>query len=198
MIKRILISALLALSIALPAQAMSVIPLDLNDIVANATTAFQGRCTANRTERDAQTGLIVTYTTFEVQETLKGQVGVTHTIKQIGGELAGNQGQVKISRVEGVPTFKVGETYVIFLYGVSTAGFSSPVGLSQGKFNVQSGPSGLEVGNGRDFREMSARIPVQQIPAGAQIRLQQTPGPVDKMNLDDFKQLVRQQTGVTR
>jgi len=190
MLRKIALFSLLWLAMALPAQAASVLPLYLDEIVADAQIAFQGTCTANRIERDPQTGLIVTYTTFDVREVLKGNVGTTHTIKQVGGR-AGTENY----RVEGVPSFAVGQEYVLFLYGVSSAGFSSPVGLSQGQFVVRTGPGGQEISNGRDFKEMLRSYPVQTLPQSTYGKIQQAPGELKNLGLDEFKQIVRQQTG---
>ena len=38
--------------------------------------------------------------------------------------------------IEGAPRYVEGEEVVLFLYGDSRAGFTSPVGLGQGKFSV--------------------------------------------------------------
>lgn len=177
-------------AIVFPAQAATVLPLYLDEIVADAAVAFQGTCTANRVELDPQTGFVVTYTTFTVTDVLKGTVGPTHTIKQLGGRMK-NVGY----RVAGGTSFEVGGNYVVFIYGVSSAGFSSPVGLSQGQFIVRQGPNGAELSNGRDFKEMLRPYPAQSLPQGAQNKVQQTPGELRHLGLDDFKQIVRQQTG---
>jgi hypothetical protein len=189
MLRRLLLACLFGLLVSLPVRAVSVLPLNLDEIVADAAIVFQGKCIANRTEREANTNFVVTYTTFEVHDVLKGQVGATHVIKQIGGHLPG---ETMSFHAEGVPSFAIGENYVVFLAGVSSAGFSSPIGLDQGKFNVISGPAGLQVTNGRDFKEMTAGIPAQHVPQAAMMTLQQAPGPVRHLDLDDFKQLVRQ------
>ncbi|RFC35543.1 MAG: hypothetical protein DID92_2727743924 [Candidatus Nitrotoga sp. SPKER] len=180
-------TCLLSLIITIPAHAMSVLPLYLDEIVDDAAIVFQGKSLENHSERDLQTGSIVTYSTFEVQEILKGEVGATHTIKQIGGKLEGETYQTS-----GVPTFTVGESYVLFLYGVSTAGFSSPVGLDQGKFNIIPVSTGFHVSNGRDFKEMTLGISTDLVPPSAQIKMQKTSGPINRLDLDEFKQLVRQ------
>lgn len=190
MLRKITLFSLFWLAIVLPAQAMTVLPLYLDEIVADAQVAFQGICTANRTERDPQTGFVVTYTTFDVREVLKGSAGTTHTIKQVGGR-TGNENY----RVEGVPSFVVGQEYVVFLAGVSSAGFSSPVGLSQGQFVVRSGPSGQEISNGRDFKEMLRGNSVQTLPSSTVGKIQQAPVELKSLDLNEFKQIVRQQTG---
>ena len=150
----------LALCAALPARAASVLPLYLEDLAAQSTTVFQGQAIENRTVRDAATGLVVTYTTFEVTDVLKGTAGKTLEIKQIGGTLSGEAIQYKVL---GVPTFTVGEEYFVFLAGVSSAGFSSPIGLSQGRFKVDTTSGAKRVSNGR----------------------------LKEVDLDEFKQVVR-------
>ena len=196
MMKRFLIVVcLFGLLVSLPAGATSVRPLYLDEIVADAAIVFQGKCIDNRTEREPNTNFVVTYTTFEVQDVLKGQVGATHVIKQIGGHLSG---ETMSFHVEGVPSFTIGENYVVFLAGVSSAGFSSPIGLNQGRFNVISRPAGLQVTNGRDFKEMTAGIPAQQVPQAAMMMLQQAPGSVRHLGLDDFKQLVRRRAEIAK
>ncbi|MDP2759324.1 MAG: hypothetical protein Q8O64_02805 [Sideroxyarcus sp.] len=177
-------------ALAFPAQAASVLPLYLDEIVADATVAFQGTCTDNRSELDSQTGMVVTYTTFSVSEVLKGSVASSHTIKQVGGRL-GN----RVFRVEGTPVFVVGAEYVVFLYGVSSAGFSSPVGLAQGQFAIRRGARGAELSNGRDFKAMLRPHADQTLPQNARQKLQQSPDELRHLSLDDFKQIVRQHMG---
>src|SRR5690349_5023525 len=84
------------------AHAVTTLPLYLDEMADTAAVAFEGRCTGNRSELDAGTGLVVTYTTFAVTDVLKGSVGATHEIKQVGGELPGDGAQY---RVMGVPRF---------------------------------------------------------------------------------------------
>jgi hypothetical protein len=167
------------------AMAASVLPLDLDAIIDGAATAFHGTCIETHSERDAQTGLIVTLTTFAVRDQLKGHAPQTHTIKQLGGRVGD-----LVSWVDGIPSFTPGEEYVVFLYGVSTAGFSSPVGLSQGRFAVHGRPSGSVVGNGRDFREMMPAA-AADTPASVRSQADAAPGRLIHMDLDEFKQLVR-------
>jgi len=194
---RFFLAGLLAFVIILPARASSVLPLYLDQIIDGAAVAFQGTCIENRTERDSQTGLIVTYTSFQVQDVLKGQVESTHTIKQAGGQLPGPASDL-VSRMDGVPSFRVGASYVVFLYGVSAAGFSSPVGLAQGKFSVLPGPAGLQVSNGRKFGDMTANRAALVLPQSAQAQQGQVPEQGDRIGLDAFKQLVRQRTAVPK
>lgn len=190
MLRKIIFISLAWAAFAFPVQAITVLPLHLDEIVADATVAFQGVCTANRSEIDPQTGFVVTHTTFRVSDVLKGTVGADHTIKQLGGRV-----ENAAYHVDGGPSFVVGGDYVVFLYGVSSAGFSSPVGLSQGQFIVRQGSDGSELSNGRDFKEMLRPYPTPSLPLGTQVKVQQTPDELKHLGLDDFKQIVRQQAG---
>jgi hypothetical protein len=186
-------AAAVVLVVALPSQAASVLPAQLDEIIDKAAVAFEGRCVGNRSERDPETGLVVTYTTFEVVDHLKGAVGSTHVIKQLGGSLPEDSFHY---RVEGVPTFAVGENYVVFLARTSRKGFSSPIALGQGRFGIRQGQAGREVSNGRDFKELTEHIPQAHVPARARARMQGV-GPVRQLDLDDFKQIVRARLGGT-
>lgn len=190
MLRKLLLPFLLGACVVFSVQAATVLPLYLDEIVADAAVAFEGTCTGNRSAVDPQTGFVVTYTTFAVSDVLKGTVESTHTIKLFGGRT-----QDVVHRVEGVPAFAVGGHYVVFLYGVSSAGFSSPVGLSQGQFIVRQGLHGGELSNGRDFKEMLRPYSAQSLPPGAHAKVQQTPGELGHLGLEDFKLIVRQKTG---
>src|SRR5258706_1190006 len=191
MTKPLFAACLLGLAFAPPASAASVMPLYLDEIIDRSAVAFEGVCVDNRTEREATTGWIVTYTTFEVRDVLKGGVSATHVIKQIGGTLA-TEGLTY--QVPGIPKFVVGESYVVFLAGVSSAGFSSPVGPAQGRVSITQGSAGREVTNGVDFNELSARMPDNALAAGLMQGAKRAPGTVRNLDIDQFKQMVRDRT----
>ena len=180
-------AAAAGLTLGAVAHAATVLPLYLDEMADGAAVAFEGRCVANRSEVDPANGLVVTYTTFEVRDVLKGSPGATHEIKQVGGALPGDGPQY---RVIGVPKFEVGEDYVVFLAGVSTMGFSSPIGLAQGRFKVDRQGSLRKVGNGRDFKDMTRRIP-SRVPPATRAQMDKDDKPLRDMDLDEFKQLVR-------
>src|SRR5258706_13109238 len=168
-----------ALAYLSPAHAASVVPLYLDEMIDTSAVAFEATCTGNRAERARETNLVLTYTPFEVREVLKGFAPTTHVIKQIGGALPEESVQY---RVDGIPTFIPGEDYVVFLAGVSSAGFSSPIGLAQGKFSVKDANRRRHAGNGRDFKDMAARIPAR-MPAPARAPPEKGPRPLRDMGL---------------
>jgi hypothetical protein len=186
--KRITAAFALAVAVCMPAHATTVRPMTLDDIVGSAAIAFEGTCLSNRTQLDSATNQVVTYTLFQVTDVLKGSVPESYEIKQIGGELPGSISYT----VYGIPKFTPGQSYVVFLAGVSSSGFSSPMGLSQGSFDVAVGASGGKVvRNGRDFGDMTANIPAVQLPAAVAQQRAQSPR-FTEMDLDTFKSLVRE------
>jgi hypothetical protein len=194
MLKRICAAFVLALAACVPAYATTVRPMTLDDIVGSAAIAFEGTCISNRTQLDSATHSVVTYTLFEVNDVLKGTVPSSYEIKQIGGQLPDGM----TYEIHGIPKFTPGQNYVVFLAGVSSAGFSSPMGLSQGSFDVAMDASGAKVvRNGRDFGDMMANIPDVQLPA-AVAKSRAANGRSSEMNLDTFKSLVRDRVNTLR
>ena len=193
MLRRALAAVALWATIGL-AHATSVLPLYLDEIIDTAGVAFEGVCLDNTTGRDPQTGALVTLTTFQVSDVLKGTIaGSTYTIKQMGGE---DKSTGEVFKMHGVPTFRPGEGYVVFLYGVSPQGFSSPVGLAQGRFEVVQDASGMaKVTNGVDFRDMTQRMPSALLP---DVLKQKSDAPVTRVDLGQFKQMVRGHLGAVR
>ena len=103
------------------------VPVNLEEIVKTAHKIFAGRCIEiERIEDDPKSKLDVIKYTFKVTEPVKG---------------LGNK-QEKIIFKQWEPTvrgtgYEVGKKYVLFLYEESERGLTSPVGLSQGLFDVQ-------------------------------------------------------------
>ena len=172
--------------LATTAFAASVVPLDLEQIVAAAEHIVHVRCTANVVEADATVG-IVTVTTFVVLDRAKGGNDSTFTVRQVGGELNG------LAVDYHVPKFRVGQEYVLFMPPASKLGLASPVGLSQGAFTVAPGVAGSkEVGNGRDFGELLGGVDPASLPPGVRARLRDEARPrTPRMELGEFMSLTR-------
>lgn len=146
------------LLISLHANATSVLPISLERMAATADSIFHGKAISNEVKLDPVSGRVATFTRFEIIESIKGESGSSRTIKQIGGQLPGsNYRQV----IHGVPAFTVGQEYVVFLPKASSLGFASPIGLSQGKFDVQkiAGQSVI-----KDPRARAATVPAEASP----------------------------------
>jgi len=106
--------------------------INLEEITSSAHYVFSGVCIDIVSMCDDETGRDVVFFKFKILKMIKGE--------QL------NELTVKMSRVAldigGAPTFKLGEEVVLFLYGKSNYGFTSPVGLGQGKFLVKDSLAG--------------------------------------------------------
>jgi len=140
----------LNLSMVPSANATSLLPLTLEQLSTRADLIFYGRVMENKTVLDDRSGQIATHTEFEVIELIKGNAADRHTIKQIGGHLKETGTTL---RIQGVPRYIVGESYVIFLPEKSSLGFSSPLGLHQGSFTVNTIDGEQVVSNGQQLEQ---------------------------------------------
>ncbi|MBW2146047.1 MAG: hypothetical protein JRI22_03385 [Deltaproteobacteria bacterium] len=118
------------------ASAVQVLPVNLEELVEKAGLIFEGTCMSVDSRPDEQ-GIIATYTTFNVHQTWKGEVSTTITIKTYGGRY----GSLKMT-VPGMPAFKPGEQVFLFLHPTSEIGFTSPIGMGQGRFKIFINPDG--------------------------------------------------------
>ena len=103
---------LTALLLLVPVTAHGTISraIDFDDKVANAATIVVGKCVSQQSRWDAGREWILTYSTFNVEKTLKGQPTQQITIVTPGGTV-GNITQDVI----GVPKFREGEENVVFV-----------------------------------------------------------------------------------
>lgn len=116
--------------------AMTLLPLDLPELTAQAERIFVGRVETVATGRD-QTGLPAVWTTFAVEQPLKGWPGAAPahlTLKQLGANFGGAGAAVVPHGA--LPRYREGESVVLFVHPDSTLGFTSPVGLGQGCFRI--------------------------------------------------------------
>lgn len=129
-------AGLLALAALLAgrAYATTILPVDLPTMTGKAATIFVGHVLEIRTGTDPR-GLPATWTTFAVDERLKGRTGETVTVKQLGAA-SPPAPDGRLTRVPALPTYRVGEEVLLFLHPESAAGFTSPVGFGQGCFRI--------------------------------------------------------------
>jgi hypothetical protein len=178
------------------AFATTLLPLDITALYQQAELILLVESVSSSAEKEADTGLVVTYSTFNVLDALKGEVSGTYTVKQIGGVLADDAGGL---RIPGVPSFVSGQKYILFMPPVSNMGFCSPVGLGQGMFGLSIIDNTEMVSNGRDFGELTKSIARESMPAGVNDALQSLPERTTPANqqrrtqmpLTDFIELIR-------
>lgn len=174
-------AALAALALALPARATVMVEIPIEDLVRDADAIVYGTVerVGTRLQRaPGTTGLDPhTITTVRVQEWLKGEGGERVTIDELGGEM----GQMGL-RIAGTPSYRVGETVVVFLHRVD--GRYRTLQMAQGAFEVLPGVPGTPSVVQRDLeaiglaRWTSGQMTVEH-------------GGRSAMRLDDFLGFVR-------
>lgn len=164
--------------------AMSVLPLELDRLIAGASTIVHVRCTGNAAQADPVVG-VATVTTFVVLDRARGGDDGTFQMRQAGGEHNG------VAVDFHAPSFRPGDEYVLFVPAASRLGLASPVGLTQGVFGVTVRDGMREVGRGRDFARLLAGIEAQTLPSGIVARMQAGPPAATGIPLADFMALVR-------
>ena len=165
--------ALIALAIfwTVPGHATRIRPLNIEELTRKASRIVSGRCISVEIVEDADLGKQVTRVTIDVSRAIKGHAGSTLTFRMLGNGTPAGSGTGPV----GLPRFKPGEEVILFLYGDSRAGLTSPVGFGQGKFVKVHNDKGdslaiNEFGNRTLFRELSPQAAErlqQTLPAGA-------------------------------
>jgi hypothetical protein len=179
----VVFSLLLSFLLLPAAWATSVLPISLEQLSIRAHLIFYGKVIRNEVRIDEQSGRIATFTEFEIIDLIKGKAGRTHTIKQIGGHMKDSN---TIVHIHGVPEFVTGSKYVVFLPNKSKLGFSSPLGLQQGSFDVATVNGEQIVSNGR-----SLTSPSDQVSRSTQVPLAVNASNPSQSRLDDFINVIR-------
>jgi hypothetical protein len=111
---------------------------NIEQLTINADRVFLGKCMAARVGLDDHR-LPACFYAFEILKSLKGSLPHELKIKQFGG--SGYSQDQSMLRFDGMPEYKVGNTYLLFLGPDSNLGFTSPQGLAQGSFLVFTDPA---------------------------------------------------------
>jgi len=143
---------LLHFSLSHSASATSILPISLEQLSQKATNIIYAEAIDNTVAIDPASKQIVTYTTFNILQTIKGKAAASYKIKQLGGELKDSNTRLT---VHGVPRFIAGEKYIVFLPEKSSLGFSSPLGLHQGSYSVTEVDGEQVVSNGRNLTALT-------------------------------------------
>ncbi len=183
-----LFSLIIGFLTSFTAPATSMLPISLEQLSTRATLIIYAEAVSNEVKKDTQSRQIATFTTFKVIDVIKGSAQETHTIKQIGGKLEGSNTTL---RIHGVPKFVTGEKYVVFLPEKSSLGFSSPLGLHQGRFSVTTINNEQIINSGRSLASQSQTNPEEQTSRAVQVPLAVRADKPSQARLDDFINTVR-------
>lgn len=133
--------ALAALAAFIPTtQATTVIPPTFDELVDQAEIIFQGEVTAVKSQwvGEGAQRHIVSYVTFRIEDSLKGNPGQSYTIRMLGGTVGDES-----MGVTDAPKFDVGDRDVLFVQNNGTQ-FIPLVGIMYGRFHVQRDQTGHE------------------------------------------------------
>lgn len=128
-----LVSLLLVVLVSAPATATVVVPMDVEQLAAAATTVVHGTVVATRVEDDG--GRLFTRVDVRVREELKTVTATAPdrvTVRVVGGSRGGYT-QI----VPGAPRLAVGDEVVLFLWSPGPDQPFRPLGLAMGTFHVQ-------------------------------------------------------------
>lgn len=167
-------------SLGFVAQATTVIPPNFDELVSRAQIIFEGEVTGLQSQwiGEGAEHRIVTFVTFKVDDTLKGNPGATYSIRMLGGTVDG-----QTMEVTDAPKFKVGDHDVLFVENNGSQ-FIPLVGIQHGRFRVQKDQTGrntLVTGAGQPLADVSQL-------GGNEAAVARTKA---ALSLDDFKSFVR-------
>lgn len=130
-----LVAAAAVLGGASTAEATISRPIAFDEKVDTAASIVLGRCVAQQSRWDATREWILTYSTFQVEKTLKGTAGREITLVTPGGKVG-----TIAQEVIGAPKFREGDEHVIFIRN-SQAG-PTVLFFEQGAYRVQQNERG--------------------------------------------------------
>jgi hypothetical protein len=137
--KQLLLAAIIA--VAPLALATTVIPPTFDELVDQADTIFHGQVTQVKSEwvGEGAQRHIMSYVTFKVADSLKGNAGSSYTIRMLGGTVDG-----ETMGVTDAPRFAMGDEDILFVQNNGSQ-FIPLVGIMHGRFHVQKGEAGQDL-----------------------------------------------------
>lgn len=169
-------------SLGFIANATTVIPPKFDELVSRAQVIFEGEVTGLHSQwiGEGAQHRIVTFVTFKVDDTLKGDPGTTYSMRMLGGTVDG-----RTMEVSDAPKFKVGDHDMLFVENNGSQ-FIPLVGIQHGRFRIQKDQAGrdtLLTGEGRPLTDLNALGTNEETTASSKPAL----------TLNDFKSAIRSQ-----
>lgn len=150
----------LALLCALPAQASQLVPQNLKQMIEKADVIVSGEVT--KVSDGIDRGLPYTEVTMKVKGSIKRDLATNSnfTFRQYGllkNKKMKDGRYMLATKIEGMPSWAIGEKVTTFMNKpAKTSGFSTPVGLAQGKFTS----SGSQIANSFNNRGLFQNMTV--------------------------------------
>lgn len=127
-------------ALALNARATTVIAPDFDHLVSRADAIFEGDVSGVQSQwiGEGAQHRIVTFVTFKIDQSLKGDLGDSYTIRMLGGTVDG-----QTMSVTDAPKFAVGDHDLLFVEDNGRQ-FIPLVGIQHGRIRIQKDLSGNE------------------------------------------------------
>lgn len=187
----ILLICTCTLAIGLPTLAQSdaiTLPRNIGELVSESQVVVQGWVTAATLEpHDQLRNLMTVVVTLQVEETLKGTTLKTLTFRQAVIDKRDQQQQMG---------YHVGQHVLLVLMKPSKFGLTSPAGMEQGRFQIESPGTGkLYATNGLRnaglFRGLDSQLKVKGIHVSPEVHEMVTKPSVGAVSLEHLKSLIR-------
>ncbi len=138
---RLLLLAAALITFSKVGLATTVIPPSFDQLVQQAEVIFQGSVTDVRSQwvGEGAQRHIISYITFNVEDSLKGVPGQSYTMQMFGG-IVGGEGMT----ISDAPKFKVGDRDILFVENNGTQ-VVPLVGIMHGRFHVERDQAGQEI-----------------------------------------------------
>src|SRR4029450_10002982 len=158
----------------------TVVPPTFEELVSQAEVIFQGAVTDVRSGSGgaATQRHIVTYVTFRVEDSFKGNPGGTYSIRLLGGTVDG-----ETMEVTDTPKFNVGDRDILFVENNGSQ-FVPLVGISHGRFRVDRDQT-----TGRDVVMTNERAPLSDVSQLGRNKRAATAGRA--LSIDELKSAIR-------
>ena len=162
------------MALAVPAaQAAIAQAASFDEKVDHAAAIILGKCVKTEARYDPTGRWIVTYATFDVEESIKGNASGQVTIVTPGGSVNGIH-----QETSGIPVFQKGDEHVVFLRNTRIG--LTPLYFDQGTYNVTAGAHG---------EKLIVPMPSNVIHIDTQRAMAVAPAD-EPRTLDDFKRAV--------
>jgi hypothetical protein len=178
------------------AQASQIVLINMDQMM-NAPVIFTGKCVgaeAKALETGGRTLPVTTYT-FEVTDSIKGDVPATFSFTHLGASRA-DSARLGLGYVPGMPHFEVGKEYTVFLTSETKLGLRGVMNLGAGKFNMVKGSDGKaqvvnDYGNKGLFRGAEKSSSMTKAMSAGGVK----PGAAGPVDYDGFVRMVRDLDG---
>lgn len=187
-------------------RATTVDPPDFATLVKDADVIFRGQVTNIRSEwaGEGRERHIVSYVTFEVLKSLKGNPSSPFILQMLGGTVG-----TETFEIVGAPKFKTGDRSLLFVEKNGTQ-FVPLVGIMHGHFRITQDPAsgeeillkhdGVPLTGSDEIDQMHARGPVDDHdgPKGARAGAADSKTGRKPMKRKDFEDQIVRQTAITK